>query len=148
MPIRLSRLLSMARAHVLVPPIFKTYQSGMRPVRDAVIPHTFVHTVLPKDTQNITFIEHVMLTITLTHDVRGHVQILLQSPEGTVSEMAPPRPNDDNAGWPSEGFRFMSVRHWGETRLAGPWTIRVLDDYPDTKGRFVWNGFALDVMGY
>jgi subtilisin-like proprotein convertase family protein len=100
------------------------------------------------DTQNITFIEHVLLTVTLTHDKRGHVRITLQSPAGTVSEMAPVRPNDDSYFWPTEGFRFMSVRHWGERHVDGPWTITVDDEYPDTRGRFVWNGFALDVMGY
>lgn len=142
------RLIAMARAHVLVPPLFKTSQSGMRPVRDAVIPHTFVYNVSAAQTQGITFIEHVMLTITLTHDKRGHVQITLESPEGTVSEMAPVRPQDDSFFWPSDGFRFMSVRHWGESKVAGPWTIRVTDDFPDTRGRFVWNGFALDITGY
>ena len=142
------RLIAAARAHTLVPPLFKTYQSGMRPVRDAVIPHTFVHNITAQQTLGIAFIEHVMLTITITHEVRGHVQILLQSPEGTVSEMAPVRPQDDSFFWPSEGFRFMSVRHWGESQLAGSWTISVLDDFPDTRNRYVWNGFALDVMGY
>lgn len=142
------KLVDMARAHVLVPPIFRTYQSGMRPVRNGVIPHMVVHTVNQADTQNITFIEHVLLTITLTHEKRGHVRITLQSPEGTVSEMAPVRPNDDNFSWPAEGFRFMSVRHWGEGRVAGNWIIYVDDAFPDTRNQHVWNGYALDVMGY
>lgn len=146
------RLLATVRNHTLVPPAFKMYQSGMQLLHHPLgyIPYTHVFNVSAQAAAaaNITFIEHVMLRVTLEHEMRGHVQITLQSPEGTVSEMAPPRPNDDNYDYPPEGWRFTSVRHWGESRLAGAWTITVDDRFPETRGKYHWNSFQLDVMGF
>lgn len=150
--LRAPQLVAAAKNHTLVPPMFKVLQSPYKPIHHpgGYIPYTVTHIVSEQDarTVNITFIEHVMLRIGLSHDVRGHLRITLQSPEGTVSEMAPPRHQDDNYDYPDDGWRFTSVRHWGESRVAGPWIVRVDDDHPDTKGRYHWNAYQLDIMGY
>lgn len=146
------QLVAAARNHTLVPPAFKLLQGEWKPIRhpDGYIPYTRNHIISSTDAAraNITFIEHVMLRVSLVHEVRGHLRITLQSPEGTVSEMAPLRPNDDGYDYPTDGWRFTSVRHWGESRVAGTWIIKVDDSFPDTKGKFHWNAYQLDIMGF
>lgn len=150
--LRAPRLLATANNHTLVPPAFKIFQSGTVLLHHPAgyIPYTFVYNVSAADAArtNITFIEHVLLRVTLQHEVRGHLRITVQSPEGAVSEMAPERPQDDNFDYPPDGWRFMSVHHWGERRVEGAWTITVDDQHPDTRGKYHWNSFQLDVMGY
>lgn len=150
--LRAPQLVAAAKNHTLVPPMFKILQSPYSPIHHpgGYIPYTLNHTITEEQARNanITFIEHVMLKVGLEHEVRGHLRISLQSPEGTVSEMAPPRPQDDNYDYPADGWRFTSVRHWGESRVAGTWIIKVEDDYPDTKGKYHWNAYQLDIMGY
>lgn len=146
------QLVAAARNHVLVPPTFKVLESGVKPIHhpNGYIPYTTTHIISNTEAAaaNITFIEHVLLRISLAHEVRGHLRITLQSPEGTISEMAPPRFNDDNYDYPLDGWRFTSVRHWGEARVAGPWIIKVDDQHPQTKGQYHWNAYQLDILGY
>lgn len=148
--LRAPQLVAAAKNHTLVPPTFRVVQSAYKPIHHPAgyIPYTLTHMVSQAETQNITFIEHVMLRIGLAHEVRGHLRITLQSPEGTVSEMAPPRPQDDNYDYPDDGWRFTSVRHWGESQVAGAWIIRVDDQHPETTGQYHWNAYQLDIMGY
>lgn len=146
------QLVAAARNHTLVPPMFRVLQSPYNPIHHprGYIPYTLTHIVSETEARaaNITFIEHVMLRVGLGHEVRGHLRITVQSPEGTVSEMASPRPQDDNYDYPDDGWRFTSVRHWGERQVAGPWTIRVDDEFADTRGKYHWNAYQLDIMGY
>lgn len=146
------QLLAAARNHTLVPPTFKMYRSGLQVLHhpQGYIPytHTWIVSAGAASVANITFIENVLLRVTLQHEVRGHISISLRSPSGIVSEMAPERPNDDNYDYPPEGFRFNSVRHWGESQVAGVWSITVDDVHPDTRGKYHWNSFELDIMGF
>ena len=87
-------------------------------------------------------IEHVEIELTATHPRRGDLEVTLTSPAGTVSQLARPRPADTGADFP--GWRFTSVRHWGET-AAGSWTLRVADRAATNTGTF--DGWRLRLYG-
>lgn len=90
---------------------------------------------------NITFIENTILRISLSHPRRGDVEIRLISPQGTLSVLAPRR-NDYNANYPSEGWSFSSVHHWGESQADGLWEVQV-----DGAGSSV-HWFMIGIFGY
>lgn len=94
---------------------------------------------------NITFVEMVILRISLKHPARGDVAIRLVSPEGTVSVLAEWR-NDPNADYPSgEGWSFSSLHHWGERQADGVWELHVEDKRIPSRVRVEW--FILGVFG-
>lgn len=80
-------------------------------------------------------VEHVEVTLTVTHPSRGDLTITLTSPDGTQSVLAATRTTDGfidpttgafvpNANYTS--YTFTSVRDWGET-TTGAWTLQVSD---------------------
>ncbi len=84
-------------------------------------------------------VEHVELTLDVTHPYRGDLEIKLISPAGTVSLFAAPTRADfgndykgaDGAG----GYTFSSVRHWGETSVGSAgWRISVRDSFRKDSG--------------
>ncbi|EIN07045.1 hypothetical protein PUNSTDRAFT_70782 [Punctularia strigosozonata HHB-11173 SS5] len=88
---------------------------------------------------NLEALEHVTVRVWVAHDRRGDVEVELISPNGVKSVLAATRPRDiSDSGFP--GWRFMSVKHWGEDPL-GDWTIRVSDQADeDLNGYFLgWN---------
>ena len=100
-------LLLAARNHVRVPTPFKTYYSPLKTFdgRTASIPFTWNHTV---QNSNITFIEHVILYVGISHEMRGNVQLKLISPHGTESVLATERPKDVTFNYPQRFFPKMS----------------------------------------
>ena len=79
-------------------------------------------------TNCVSKLEHVRVYVTLSHQSRGSLRIVLTSPAGTRSELLSPRPRD----YSRDGFSnwaFMTVFSWGENP-AGIWKIEV----SDTKG--------------
>ncbi|KAL3319956.1 hypothetical protein Ciccas_001360 [Cichlidogyrus casuarinus] len=72
---------------------------------------------------SVNFLEHVQAKVTLTSNKRGEVQIFLESPRGTKTNLLDKRPYDTAIGsfkdWP-----FMSVHFWGE-EAVGKWTLSV-----------------------
>ncbi|MBI4560230.1 MAG: S8 family serine peptidase [Candidatus Hydrogenedentes bacterium] len=68
-------------------------------------------------------IEHIEVTVDITHPFRGDLQITLTAPSGTVSTLGTPRPDsgDNLSNW-----MFTSVAHWGEDP-NGTWTLTVAD---------------------
>ncbi|KAH7910749.1 peptidase S8/S53 domain-containing protein [Hygrophoropsis aurantiaca] len=72
-----------------------------------------------------TGLEHVTVRVWISHTKRGDVEVELRSPAGITSVLAAKRDRDAaKTGYP--GWRFMSVKHWGENPI-GDWTIRVSD---------------------
>mgnify|MGYP003365012800 CR=1 FL=1 len=74
-------------------------------------------------TENINAIEHVVVVVDISTDIRGQVIIDLISPFGMVSNLGVVRERDVS----SDGFKqwsFMSVAHWGESGV-GDWKLRV-----------------------
>lgn len=68
-------------------------------------------------------VEHVELTVTVAHALRGDLSFELVSPSGMRS-VAQRRPNDDTKDFTA--FTFTSVRHWGEVS-SGTWELRAVD---------------------
>jgi subtilisin family serine protease len=85
----------------------------------------------------LTFIEAVILTVSLTHPRRGQLTVTLTNPTtGTVSTLAEYHPADANADYP--GWSFSSLRHWGERAGTLPWVLRVADYSGSGLGRIKW----------
>merc|ERR1712001_188677 len=72
---------------------------------------------------SINVLEHVVCKITLKHNPRGSLHLVLISPMGTRSSLLLPRPKDrtDKA---FENWPFLSVHFWGEPP-NGTWTLEV-----------------------
>ena len=108
------------------------------------IPQTELNIAIPnKNTTGITRefvitpqdnlrVEHVTVTLNISHTARGNLKITLTSPNGTVSRLAEVHSdtNDNYANW-----TFMTVRNWGENAL-GTWQLKVTDesDVSNTAG--------------
>ena len=88
-------------------------------------------------------VEHVEVQFTAAHTWRGDLQVMLTSPAGVVSTLAPIRLADSGDDFPA--WRFSTVRHWGESP-TGQWTLRVADLLADFSG--TWNSWTLRVYGY
>ncbi len=101
--------------------------------------------VVVDSSANITFIESVIVQISLSHSRRGTLTITVTSPEGVTSVLASPRPGDTEANYPSyDGWSFSSLRHWGESHATGNWTVNVLS--PVSGGQVHW--LVLAVFGH
>lgn len=79
-------------------------------------------------------VEHVELTVDITHPYRGDLEIKLISPSGVVSTLAAPTKFDDGTDYPN--WTFSSVRHWGESS-AGTWTLSIRDAGKGDVGQFI-----------
>jgi kexin len=102
--------------------------SGLKPFgqgQGGGLPFNFTFHI--SDAKEMNFIEYVMVNVALFHPQRGRVVIKLTSPEGIVSELAPHRPRDRNPDYPMYGWRFTSVKHWGESQVTGSWILTVED---------------------
>ncbi len=150
--LKVPSLLVAARAHTLLahPLYTNTYLSAPTHFefpRAAIAP-LFTANITVSGSR-LTFIEHVSLTIGISHWYRGRISIELQSPEGTVSLLAPERPHDTNQNYPAQGWTFTSIRHWGE-RPGGTWIVRVRESALVTtsqQGRGLTNGMQLKIYG-
>jgi len=87
-------------------------------------------------------IEHVEVTVDITHASRGQLQISLKSPSGTISNLAPLRPRDKGANF--EHWVFTTTHHWGEA-ATGVWTVQVADRVAGTAGML--NGVKVEFFG-
>jgi len=87
----------------------------------------------------IRFLEHVRLNLTMSYSKRGAVAITLTSPQGTTTTLLTTRTGDESTkgfnNWP-----FMSVHTWGENP-KGLWTLNILDTSPEGS----YNGTVQDV---
>jgi len=68
-------------------------------------------------------VEHVTVSVSISHTWRGDLAITLTSPGGMSSRLAETR-NDGNDNY--SNWSFSSVRHWGESS-AGTWTLKIAD---------------------
>lgn len=115
-----------------------TGSSGNTATPPLCIAHTF-------ENAPMTFVEHVMLQVNIRHAQRGNLRIRLESPGRVVSVFSDQR--DDNRAFPTNGWLFTSVRHWGETTANGDWVVCVEDlRSSGTKGQLT--SFRLDVFGH
>ncbi|XP_065213884.1 neuroendocrine convertase 1-like [Planococcus citri] len=73
----------------------------------------------------VNYLEHVQLDITLSYSVRGDLQIKLISPSGVVAHVLEPRPEDRSPDGIRE-WTFDSIQTWGEP-AKGKWTVEIVD---------------------
>ncbi|XP_043794709.1 neuroendocrine convertase 1-like [Apis laboriosa] len=93
----------------------------------------------------ITFLEHVEIEVSLEYSVRGSLQIHLTAPSGTKVQILKPRKLDDStAGF--EKWKFMSVASWGEDP-RGRWILDILDEIGPKENNGTIEGFALILHG-
>jgi subtilisin-like proprotein convertase family protein len=67
-------------------------------------------------------VEHLTLSIDITHPYRGDLEITLTSPSGMTSKLAESHSDSGN----DFHWTFSSVRHWGELS-PGTWTLKIAD---------------------
>lgn len=88
-------------------------------------------------------VEHVQVSVRITHPRRGDLDIRITSPSGTSSTVFLPHAADVNPNIPIT-FPFLSVRHWGEN-LTGNWTVVVSDPTANNAGTL--NDLRLQFFG-
>ena len=71
--------------------------------------------------QQVIYLEHVQVKISLMYSRRGDLQLHLLSPSGTPSTLLPRRKDDYQPG-KLDAWHFLSVFYWGE-RPNGTWTL-------------------------
>ncbi|KAM4589490.1 proprotein convertase subtilisin/kexin type 7 [Fundulus diaphanus] len=77
------------------------------------------------DLSGMRTLEHVAVTVTITHPCRGNVEIVLLCPSGMRSLIGAPRSIDrDPSGY--QDWTFSTVRCWGE-RAEGQYTLKITD---------------------
>ena len=74
-------------------------------------------------------LESIDVIVDITHDARGELDIVLQSPSGHESWLAEEH-NDNNADY--SNWRFGTVQHWDESS-QGEWKLKVRDAVPGSN---------------
>ncbi|XP_054009670.1 neuroendocrine convertase 1-like [Hylaeus anthracinus] len=93
----------------------------------------------------ITFLEHVEIEVSLEYSLRGALQMHLAAPSGTRVEILKPRKLDSS----SAGFakwKFMSVASWGEDP-RGVWILDIRDEIGPAGNSGTMGTFALILHG-
>jgi subtilisin-like proprotein convertase family protein len=108
-------------------------------------------------TKNTTISENIIVEkaeviFDATHLDWGELTVKLISPNGTESVLAspipkPPNPNSDSQDIvpDSSEWKFISLRHWGESSL-GEWKLQVIDNYGNPLAG-TWNSWKLNLYG-
>ncbi len=92
------------------------------------------------DVTDDMLLEHVELTVNITHTWRGDLSFKLTSPQGTVSEITP----RVDFGVDFNNWKFSSVRNWGESPV-GTWTLQIADNVGADTGTLL--DWKLDFYG-
>ncbi|OAD61081.1 Neuroendocrine convertase 1 [Eufriesea mexicana] len=93
----------------------------------------------------ITFLEHVEIEVSLEYSLRGALQIHLTAPSGTKVQLLKPRKFDDSpVGF--EKWKFMSVASWGEDP-RGSWFLDILDEIGPRENNGTIDAFSLVLHG-
>ncbi|MCP4642351.1 MAG: S8 family serine peptidase [bacterium] len=88
-------------------------------------------------------IEHVEVTVDISHTYRGDLTMELTAPSGMVSQLCPARLGDGGDNY--NNWMFTSVAHWGETP-SGAWSLKVVDTAAADVGTL--NSWTLRIHGY
>ncbi|CAH1266911.1 FURIN [Branchiostoma lanceolatum] len=98
---------------------------------------------VPSDGCVVNYLEHVLLTVSITFPHRGHLRIRLTSPGGTVSDIAPGRATDME---PDLAWIFMTLHHWGESAV-GTWQLSIQNTHPQLNSTGVLEGWTVAFLG-
>lgn len=146
-------LLETLEKHQLVPPHqIQVFSDEIRPHNDTIAiiqsqgdgGSNYTFTI--SGTLNITFIEMVILTISLQHPSRGSVSINVYSPSKTKSVIIPYRLGDNNADYPRDGWSISSLHFWGESNATGEWILQIQERVATHSGKLIWA--RVGVWGY
>lgn len=77
-------------------------------------------------------VEHVTVTLSITHTRRGDMTVKLVSPSGIISVLAPASALDFGADY--SNWTFTSIRHWGESS-RGKWSVITHEQDDATTGK-------------
>jgi len=103
--------------------------------------------------QNI-IVEKAEVIFDATHPDWGEFRLKLISPMGTESVLASPIPkhpdlndsNSENIVPDSPQWKFISLRHWGESS-QGEWKLQVIDSDGNQQLQGTWNTWKLNLYG-
>lgn len=129
-----------AKAWINVPPSLPAFESERVVVGRALGPAEVFAAI--NVTSQIDFVEHVDVWFQASSPRRGNVEVSLYSPSGMVSVLATPH-NDATRDYPVAGWRFGTVRHWGE-RASGEWRVAA----KDASGGSTFNWARIVVYGF
>ncbi|KIJ69114.1 hypothetical protein HYDPIDRAFT_79892 [Hydnomerulius pinastri MD-312] len=118
--------------------------TGGVPIVPGGIESSFKVTKEMLDEHNLEAVEHLTIRVWISHTKRGDVEVELVSPNGVKSVLAAPR-SQDHAKAGFQGWRFMSIKHWGEDPV-GEWKIKV-SDQSDEKQNGTFHGWRLMFWG-
>merc|ERR1712000_121601 len=135
---------SMAKPWVNVPPSSPEYHSAQINVGKQFAGTLVEGSItIGAESSEIDFVEHVDIWFQASHHFRGKVEVYLRSPSGTVSVLAQIH-GDHTTNYPANGWKFGSVRNWGES-IVGTWTVSA-KSADESTGTFNW--FKLDIYGH
>lgn len=124
------RLVNAAKVWESVP-FLVSYQSSVIKEEVSISTHpdalirTWNVTAADLKSSGMQTLEHVAVTVTITHPCRGNVEIVLLCPSGMRSVIGARRSIDrDPSGY--QDWTFSTVRCWGE-RAEGQYTLRISD---------------------
>lgn len=99
-------------------------ESGVVDVSIPEFPNDPVSSTITVQTGDTFVTESVIVYLDLVHSSRGDLEVVLVSPSGTESILAPgQRPENAQS---EERWKLMTVRNWGES-ANGEWTLRLVD---------------------
>lgn len=134
---------NMSKYWVNVPPSAPAYTSAKIMVNKAIQNGDEIFGEVTVENSPITFVEHVDVIFQASHPTRGLLTVNLYSPHGTRSKLATEH-HDTARNYPTNGWRFGSVRNWGEN-ANGVWKVSC-QDFKKRGGTFNW--FKLVIYGH
>ncbi|CAK9819682.1 Neuroendocrine convertase 1 [Anthophora quadrimaculata] len=93
----------------------------------------------------ITFLEHVEIEVSLEYSFRGALQMHLTAPSGTRVQILKPRKLDKSSSG-FEKWKFMSVASWGEDP-RGIWVLDIVDEIGPEENTGRIEAFTLILHG-
>ncbi|XP_026138763.1 proprotein convertase subtilisin/kexin type 7 isoform X2 [Carassius auratus] len=144
------RLVNAAKVWESVP-FLVSYQSPLLkanediPEYNKTLTHTWNVSVSDLRQSGMQTLEHVSVTVTITHPRRGSVEIWLVCPSGMSSLIGARRPLDvDTTGFTD--WTFSTVRCWGE-RAEGQYTLNITDHKESSLSSGVLKHWRLTLYG-
>lgn len=95
--------------------------------------------------QEVNYLEHVKVFLTLEASKRGNIYVELESPSGTITPLMVERENDKS----TKGFQnwgLTSVHNWGENP-TGTWKVRIADRQSEDSENAELKDLRLELYG-
>jgi hypothetical protein len=88
--------------------------------------------------------ESVAVFLQVEHFSRGDLEVTLRSPAGTVSMLTPGRRIENTQLDPSQRWKLLTVRNWGESAV-GTWELSIRDLRPGDVAECADAPFVIDI---